>query len=487
MFFDSSRYNSVFEEVKSAIKFRQQDPSDSDIITRSTSKPPSLKRDDFPAIKFWRQRDYTQYLNSKKKSRGIVDPNNAPNQRGGARLAASNENVATDYIELEDGQVVEGDKAANIRKRVRDIFKEMKASTKMVLPKTWSEAGITERNFFLRELYKDYPYIAFCDDDWKGIFLASRTLSAFHNSLRRKVKSEVVEKKEELMEPLTITMTPDSDESVPIIPPTPIPHSPVKRIATEVPGNETPPKRRRISSPIPTQTTPAIDSRTFTTAASDIMMDSAESSSTSIPLPLTDSDIQLTSSPVTVIKPRLSKRSKIQPTQAEKGKKKEELLQAAGTDSEATEKAPLPLVELVNPLYFSFFSSSVSFVDSFPTSHSMFGEASGPSTRLETLHNAKHEATKKSATSNFSKKKGTYCSFIIIISLTCLYTDNAGTSTGLKRITTSATPKYSCILNFIQLLISSTRNLCYIEYFKDRKSTRLNSSHSEISRMPSSA
>ena len=122
MFFDSSRYNSVFEEVKSAIKFRQQDPSDSDMITRSTSKPPSLKRDDFPAIKFWRQRDYTQYLNSKKKSRGIVDPNNAPNQRGGARLAASNENVATDSIELEDGQVVEGDKAANIRKRVRDIF-----------------------------------------------------------------------------------------------------------------------------------------------------------------------------------------------------------------------------------------------------------------------------------------------------------------------------------------------------------------------------
>lgn len=37
-------------------------------------------------------------------------------------MAASNENVATDYIELEDGQVVEGDKVANIRKRVRDIF-----------------------------------------------------------------------------------------------------------------------------------------------------------------------------------------------------------------------------------------------------------------------------------------------------------------------------------------------------------------------------
>ena len=48
------------EEVKSAIKYRQQDPSGSDTIPQSTSKPPSLKKEDYPAIKFWRQRDYTQ-------------------------------------------------------------------------------------------------------------------------------------------------------------------------------------------------------------------------------------------------------------------------------------------------------------------------------------------------------------------------------------------------------------------------------------------
>ena len=113
------------------------------------------------------------------------------------------------------------------------------------------------------------------------------------------------------------------------------------------------------------------------------------------------------------------------------------------------EKAPLPLVELINSLYLSFFSPAVSFADLFSASHSMFGEASGPSTCLEMLHNTKLEAMKKSATSNFSKKKGTYCSFIIIISLTCFYTDNVGTSTELKHITTSATPTYSCILNFL--------------------------------------
>jgi hypothetical protein len=344
------------EEVKSAIKYRQQDPSGSDTITTSTStsKPPSLKKDNYPAIKFWRQREYTQHINSKKKSRGVVDPKNAPHQRGGARLAASNENVATDYIELEDGQVVEGDKAANIRKRVRDIFKEMMSSAKMVLPKTWSEAGITERNFFLQELYKDYPYIAFCDDDWKAIFLASRTLSAFHNSLRRKVKSEVVEKKEESMESLTIatnTVTADSDDSDPIQ----VPRSPVKRIAAEVSHNETverPSKRFRVLSPIPT---PAIDSFATTSAtaavASDIMMDSAESPSSSTSSPLTN--IQPSSGPlaVTVPSPQLHKSSKTQPTRAEKGKEKEQPLQAATAISSAKDPSPrLPLVELVNPL-----------------------------------------------------------------------------------------------------------------------------------------
>ena len=312
------------EDVKSAIKYRHQDSqaaSDTILPLASTSKPRSHKQDDFPAIKFWRQRDYTQYLNSKKKSRGIIDPNNAQYQRGGTRLAASNENVATDYIELEDGQVVEGDKAANIRKRVRDIFKEMRSSAKMDLPKTWSEAGITERNFFLQELYKDYPYIAFCDDDWKGIFLASRTLSAFHNSLRRKdgkVKSEVVEKKEEkLSESLTITMTADSSD--------PIPHSPVKRTADAVShADESPSKRCRTLTPIPASAAPL----------------------TSIPSPLKFTDIQPSSGLVTVPTPQLPQ---TQRPQAEKGKQKE---RAPQTATETTGKAPptLPLVELVNPL-----------------------------------------------------------------------------------------------------------------------------------------
>jgi hypothetical protein len=337
--FNSSRYNSVMEDIKSAIK-HPQEPSSShgNMAPTSSSKLLSFKKDDFPDIKFWRQRDYTQYLNSKKQSRSIVDPNNAPRQRGGARLASTNENVATDYIELKDGQVVEGDKAANIRKRVRDIFKEMMSSAKMVLPKTWSEAGITERNYFLQELYKDYPYIAFCDDDWKGIFLASRTLSAFHNSLRRKVKLEVAEndekklkeeKEPELKESHTIDITTDSPGPI-LSTPHSNSHSPVKRTAPEVSREEPPSKRCRTSesSPIrsiPTGTPFTPINTTAVTAASD--MDSAGTPSS----------------------PRLQvHRDKPQRKQAKNDKEREQLPQVA---IETAAKAPaLPLVTLVNPL-----------------------------------------------------------------------------------------------------------------------------------------
>ena len=91
--------------------------------------------------------------------------------------------------------------------------------------------------------------------------------------------------------------------------------------------------------------------------------------------------------------------------------------------------------------------------------------------RLEALHNAK--AINKSATNNVGKNKGAYRSLFICylsffrsISLMC-HTDNTSTFSGtLKRVTTSAAPKYSCILDSIRLvLIFSTRNLCYIEHF----------------------
>ncbi|KAF8961790.1 hypothetical protein BDZ97DRAFT_1759633 [Flammula alnicola] len=145
----------------------------------SAKRLPKPKQDDYPGVKYWTRREYNQHLNSKKKAGGVVDPTQVKKRRGGARLSESNENTATDYIELEDGTIVDGDTAQSIRKLMRSIFIEMEKSKTMALPDTWSEAGVTERSYVLQELYSEYPYIRYCDDNWKAIFLASHTLSEY--------------------------------------------------------------------------------------------------------------------------------------------------------------------------------------------------------------------------------------------------------------------------------------------------------------------
>lgn len=121
---------------------------------------------------------------------------------------------------------------------------------------------------------------------------------------------------------------------------------PVKRTAPEVSREESPSKRCRNPSPIPT---PVIASDSFTlttntttTAASDMDSAGPPSPRTTIPPPLT---VQPPSGLVTA--PRLQIH-KPQRAQAKKGKEKEQLPRAA---IETAAKAPrLPLVALVNSL-----------------------------------------------------------------------------------------------------------------------------------------
>ncbi|KAF8527153.1 hypothetical protein BU17DRAFT_61781 [Hysterangium stoloniferum] len=74
----------------------------------AASTLPKPKRDDYSDIKFWRQRDFTAFCEDKKKSGAIVDPTCDLSRRGGARLAQTGENVATEYIEDENGSPVDG-------------------------------------------------------------------------------------------------------------------------------------------------------------------------------------------------------------------------------------------------------------------------------------------------------------------------------------------------------------------------------------------
>lgn len=112
-------------------------------------------------------------------------------RRGGTQLAQTGDNVATDFIEDENGNIISGDTAKNIRERMRAVFQEMRNPGSVYsLPLTWKQAGVTERKYVFQEMYGHYPYLRNCDDDWKVLYLASTVLSSFHGTLKRQEKKK---------------------------------------------------------------------------------------------------------------------------------------------------------------------------------------------------------------------------------------------------------------------------------------------------------
>ncbi|KAF8805267.1 hypothetical protein BYT27DRAFT_6672204 [Phlegmacium glaucopus] len=170
-----------------------------------------FKHEDFPQIKFITQRNYHQFQKKKMKDSTVLDPALGQKKRGSTRLASNNENVATDYIEYEDGTIVMGDTAKSVRSHARAVLIEMDNHGNMQLPSSWSLAGVTERKYFIQEMYHAFPYLSLCDDDWKVLYLASRALSAFHEFRRRQAKKTPIIKSEVKSETVKIKVEPKSN------------------------------------------------------------------------------------------------------------------------------------------------------------------------------------------------------------------------------------------------------------------------------------
>jgi hypothetical protein len=157
-----------------------------------------IKREDYPQIKFFLHRDYTEFLKSRNKQAGILDPTLGKKKRGGTRLANENENVAMDYIEDVDGTIVDGETAKNIRFHARSVLIEMDRATTMKLPATWTKVGVTESKYFKQEMYSRFPYLNICHDDWKVSYLASRSLSSYQEYLKRQARSVAVKSEHDI-------------------------------------------------------------------------------------------------------------------------------------------------------------------------------------------------------------------------------------------------------------------------------------------------
>ncbi|KAF8971771.1 hypothetical protein BDZ97DRAFT_1753026 [Flammula alnicola] len=476
--------DNLTKRMEHAITTGPSSTPDSATSSQPSSLGPKPKKDDFPHLKFWFRRLYNLHLREKKKAKAVLNPNSGKAARGGARLAETGENVATDYIETEDGEIVDGPTAASIRLRLRNIFNEMsKPQNSMALPNTWSDAGVTEREYLLRELYKDFPYIRLCDDDWKAILLAGTNLTAYHNRKKRRdkaitVKQEAGVKTEACPPPEDLgRLANDDDEPAdPITAVGDVSTSTItagKRKAPPMPTPSVDPsKRPRITSATlptfpssdssqlspPSRSTPPISPAIF--AIDPRLMAATESpSDEAAPVPVQADMKKLLARP----RPRPAAGA-ITGKHADKGKGKEA---SEADDGQPTPSLPQPALNaavaaamgahtqmedgpaaaVAAPVTGSPLGAGTAGPAPRPfavtnTFASLFGPPVGPSTRLESLRAVKEKGQLGSDDRKKTRKQATTAATASV--------DNVNVTAGMKKVTKTFAPK----------------NLYYIEYLK---------------------
>jgi hypothetical protein len=121
-----------------------------------------LRQEDYPKIKFWFKRQWTEISND--------HPTNATSgpqahQARGRSRAAQGINVTMQYVQLEDGTVISGDRAAKIRTFARAIW--VSISKTGAPPSKWGQADIQTRQQYLSTMGSRFPELRLCDLEWK--------------------------------------------------------------------------------------------------------------------------------------------------------------------------------------------------------------------------------------------------------------------------------------------------------------------------------
>jgi hypothetical protein len=169
-----------------------------------SDKENSLLEADYPAIKYWKKKTYTTTVDEKKDEGNILKVTNGKPQRGKTRLAETGENVSMDYIETLDGKSIDGTTASSIRAYLRSLFIELNNEAlkgENLMPTSWGTSSASMRDGILLRLYAKYPYIRFCQDDWKADYLLSRSYSTWRSGEKKKAGKVKIEPKTEDVKP----------------------------------------------------------------------------------------------------------------------------------------------------------------------------------------------------------------------------------------------------------------------------------------------
>ncbi len=161
----------------------------------------TLRRDDYPNVQYWTRQDWNSALHDDilevdspeepeqlPEPEGEGDESKEPSPTGpacrGKHRSSQGINVTMKYIEYEDGMVVDGFRAAEIRRYARSLWVQMALESK--LPRTWSEADARSLATYNQSMGQRFPELRLCAGDWKANLVATDNYPSWrHNWLKK--------------------------------------------------------------------------------------------------------------------------------------------------------------------------------------------------------------------------------------------------------------------------------------------------------------
>lgn len=153
---------------------------------------PILRQEDYPNIKYWSKADWSPKKKKPSVEASIKNGQNTKPKRGkNADLASERESMS--FIEYEDGTTVVEADARLIGQYLRKILHELQKHGEA--PAQWGEMSVTGSKYVYQEMYRMFPFLAFCRSHWKIEELATSLYSGWYRPKRAiKPKDEDVEK-----------------------------------------------------------------------------------------------------------------------------------------------------------------------------------------------------------------------------------------------------------------------------------------------------
>ena len=148
-------------------------------IGDGTATHTPLKQAEYPQVKFWFKHDWTVYQSEHPAD---LDAD-GKTQRGKGR-ASKGVNVTMCYVEHDDGQTVNGNRASEIRRFARSIW--VLLAKKGTVPATWGAADLESRKLYCHEMSDRFPELGLCDLDWKAEQVVTDNYPSWHSTYKSK-------------------------------------------------------------------------------------------------------------------------------------------------------------------------------------------------------------------------------------------------------------------------------------------------------------